>query len=75
MSLVGILDSDELITEQRGWVEDALSVGEFFQESMWTETITVAIVFKIKFLEINLVGCCFSADFQSTIVNQQSSIL
>ncbi len=33
------------------------------------------IVFKIKFLEINLVGCCFSSGFQSTIVNQQSSIL
>ena len=25
--------------------------------------------------EINLVGCCFSSGFQSTIINQQSSIL
>ncbi len=41
MSLVGILDSDELIAAQRGWVEDALSVGEFSRESMWTETIAV----------------------------------
>jgi hypothetical protein len=41
MSLVGILDSDELIAAQRGWVEDALSVGEFSRESMWAETIAV----------------------------------
>jgi hypothetical protein len=41
MSLVGIIDSDELISAQRGWVEDALSVGEFFRENRWTETIAV----------------------------------
>jgi hypothetical protein len=27
------------------------------------------ISFQLSFLEINLVGCCFSAGFQSTIVN------
>ncbi len=37
--------------------------------------LLLSLVFKIKFLEINLVGCCFSVGFQSTIVNQQSSIL
>ncbi len=41
MSLVGILNSDELIAAQRCWVEDALSVGEFSRESMWTEIIAV----------------------------------
>jgi len=39
------------------------------------EHLVPSIVFKIKFLEINLVGCCFSGGFQSTIVNQQSSFL